>query len=231
MNYGILASKQFIDCADAQLTEIFIKQTGIKPNKHVCFSVSEHYVGAPIYTTYIVPNTNLIGRKLQITLYVNHNWNPVTIYWKSKIGRDYELNDTNIDGDDIEFWFERLDVDLYRKQLYPNDKLPFKLKDLTFELEVVRLNLDCTIAMTLKAGFTADMPAISKQVQEFIAQYNEQSEKKQRRDGVIHNIKTTIESEDRFVNEVDVGSVGILFFKKLLVHLSKMKTFSKIVID
>jgi hypothetical protein len=114
--HSLNASEQFITCADNQLTAQFIEITGIKPSKDVCFSLSEHYIGAPIYTSYIKPN-NYVGRKLMIKLYVKHNWNPITIFWKSKTNRDYRLHDIEIDCSDIEFGFENLDKDLYLSQL------------------------------------------------------------------------------------------------------------------
>ena len=114
--FSLKASEEFINCADKQLTEQFIGKTGIKPGEEACFSFAQHYIGAPIYSNYLKEG-NLIGRKLMIKLYVNHHWNPVTILWQSKTNRDYKLHDTNIDCNDIEFWFENLDKDLYLKQL------------------------------------------------------------------------------------------------------------------
>ena len=133
-SYSLVVSKEFIDCADQQLTKLFTHNTGIKPGKNVCVSISEQYVGAPIYTSYYIPDLNFFGRKLLLTLYINHNWNPITIYWKSKSGtKNYKLHDTDIDCNDIKFWFENLDTDLYIRQLYPEDKFPFKLKNLSYE--------------------------------------------------------------------------------------------------
>ena len=226
--YSLAASKEFIDCADTQLTKLFIQQTGLKPGKNVCFSISDHYTGAPIYTSYVIPGSNFHGRKLLINLYVNHNWNPITIFWKSKAGRDYKLHDINIDCNDIEFWFEKLDTDLYIKQLYPGDKLPFKLKDLTYELVVTRLNIDCTVSMIVKKDAIDSIPVLVNQVNEFIEQYNESSEKKDRTEGVVHNAKSTIQDDNNIIYEIDLGSAGPAFFKKLLVYLSGMNVFSRV---
>lgn len=229
--YSLAASKEFIHCADQQLTQLFLKQTGLKPGKNVCISISEHSLGAPIYTNYLIEGTNICGRKLLIKIYINHNWNPITIYWKSKTGRDYKLHDTNIDCNDIEFWFEKLETELYYKQLYPNDKFPFKLDNLTYELVLTRLNLDCTIILTVKKDAISNIPSLINQIDEFIKHFNEKSEAKERRDGVIHNSKYSVENEHEIIYEIDLGSVGYSFFKKLLKHLSKINSFTKIEIQ
>ncbi|MEJ7672767.1 MAG: hypothetical protein WKF59_08645 [Chitinophagaceae bacterium] len=87
----------------------------------------------------------------------------------------------------LEFWFEKLETELYYKQLYPNDKFPFKLDNLTYELVLTRLNLDCTIILTsVKKMLSQNIPSLINQIDEFIKHFNEKSEAKERRDGVIH---------------------------------------------
>ena len=229
--YSLKASTQFIECADSQLTRIFIKLTGLKPGKNVCFSLSSHYVGGPIYTEYQIENSNYLGRKLLINLYINHNWNPITIYWKSKTGKDYKLHDTEIDGSDIEFWFESLDAELYLKQLYPNITLPFKLKDLSYELAIIRLNLDCTIILEVKNEAISTIPAIVNSVDSFIDQFNQKSEKKDGEEGFIHNWKHDINNINTIVYDLDLGSAGFSFFKKLFSYLSKLSAFTKVRVE
>ncbi|MFT3679998.1 MAG: hypothetical protein QM791_06975 [Ferruginibacter sp.] len=38
--FNVVVSEQFISCCDSQLTEIFIKKTGIRPGKNVSVSLS-----------------------------------------------------------------------------------------------------------------------------------------------------------------------------------------------
>lgn len=38
--YSLEVSKSFIECADLQLTELFIKQTGLHPGKNVCITIA-----------------------------------------------------------------------------------------------------------------------------------------------------------------------------------------------
>ena len=222
----LLASDSFLACADKQLTEIFIKETGIKPDKNVCLVPTSHGINLPIYGTYIIPNTNKKARMLYTALVVNHNWNFITVYWKSKTNKLYKLN-SDVDCDDIIFWFGSLDPLLYHKQLYPKEKLPFKIKDLSYELVVTRLNMDMTIEMQLKKGELSKADSIIEEIDKLIDDYNIQSEKKDRKNGVVHNWKRKVEIS-KLVYDIDTGSAGSWFLKKFLQQLSTMNKFDKV---
>jgi hypothetical protein len=226
-SYSLLASTEFIDCADKQLTEQFIKQTGIKPGKNVSISLSSHDIGGHLYGSYLIPNTNTLGRKLCVNLYVNHNWNPITIYWRSKSHRDYKLHEKDIDCNDIVFWFERLDTDLYLKQLFPKQKLPFKTDKLSFELEALRLNMDASLTLVRTPDSKKDTQEVIDEISQFINEFNEDSAMNDRKDGVVHNFHVVVEGE-QIKLEMDLGSAGIEFYKGLLKKLSTMNCFSKV---
>ena len=74
----------------------------------------------------------------------------VTVNWKSKLNKYNTPSDAIIDCNDIEFWFEGLNPLEYHKQLNNDTTLPFKLKDLSYELVITALNMDMTIEMWLK---------------------------------------------------------------------------------
>ena len=166
--------------------------------------------------------------RLNINLYVNHNWNPIVVLWKSKSGQIYKISDTDIDCNDIEFWFEKLDTELYIKQYYPNNqKLPFVLKT-PFEVIVTRLNIDCTVQVIFKKGYEENCEAVIKKTYDFIDKFNVDSEKKEREEGVVHNYSGKYVETNVVVFEIDLGSVGFSFFKKLLKFLSKIEGIDKI---
>jgi len=218
----IESSVEFWDCANAQLSALFIKQTGLKPGKNLCFSMSNHWIGQPLIEPGHIS-------KLNINLYVNHNWNPIVVLWKSKSGRIYKIDDTNIDCNDIEFWFDKLDTELYISQLYPGDqKLPFVIKDLPFELQVTRLNMDCSLLLTVQAGYEDKRETMITAVYDFIGKFNTASEKKDREEGVIHNSKGELQDNHIVAFDIDLGSVGFGFFKKLLNFLKKMEGIQKV---
>lgn len=216
--YQKLISLNFANCADAQLTTLFELKTGLKINKQISIATR------PEWDFFI--ETGEIS-KVALSIYVNHNWDPVTVLWKSKSGRIYKLEDTDIDCDDIEFWFEDLDVALIHRQMYPNVKLPFKLKDLSYELVVTRINMDCTIELQVKLDNIINMEHIDAEIDNFIATFNQKSEKKDRVHGVIHHWKATVEG-GKLIYDIDLGSTGPYFFKKLLPYLSQLNYFIKV---
>ncbi len=215
---GIDVSEEFLKCAEEQLKEDFELKTGIKINKDIGFSTP----GAEYnYQKGVVSQCSRL-------LYVNHNWDPVTIKWESKSGRIYEHHDTDIDCNDVTFWIEGLDVDLIYKQLYPSQILPFKLKDLGYELQVTRINIDCTLEINLRGDCPkSKADELAQQTDNFIAGWNDKSEKQGRKNGIIHNWNYQIEN-DKIIYEIDLGSTGPLFFKKLLPFFSGFGIIEKI---
>lgn len=216
--YGVPSTVAFFDCADAQLTRFFITATGLKPGKHVCISW-------PFPEDFLY-HKGAVSRML-VRIYVNHHWNPVTMLWKAQSGRIYTLDDTGIDCADLEFWLEGLDALLYHKQLYPNDTLPFKLKGLSYELEVTRLNMDCSLDLYLKEDRIEHSPAIISQIDAFIGAFNQKAGR--HKTAPIHNWKRRTEGE-KIVYEIDTGYAGPDLLRKLLPFLSKQAYYNKVVI-
>lgn len=217
-HHNLNISIEFVTCANIQLTIYFERLTGIIVNAKT------------VSITTILDDSQFFYHKgavskLASCLYVNHNWNYITIAWRSKSDRIYELDDTDIDCEDIEFWFEGMDPLLYHKQLYPKVELPFQLKNLTYGLKVERLNMDMTVAVTLKKD--TDAKETENKVFDFINQYNKKSEAKNREDGVIHNAHSKIEG-NQIIFDIDTGFTGVVFLKKLLKYLSKLNAFDKV---
>jgi hypothetical protein len=220
--FNVPVSEQFVRCADTQLTELFTRISGLRAGKNLSFSITTddndlHYIKDNV-------------SKIDLKLYVNHNWNPIKITWKSKSGRIYNYDDTDIDCADIEFSFEGLDIALYQKQMYPKDPLPFKLKGLSYELVVERLNVNSTINMELRKDAAIDTDSVIRQIADFINDYNTKSEKKDRKYGVVHNAKFSFEN-GQIKCDIDFGSAGVSFLKKLLQAISEMNHFAKVVIE
>jgi len=221
--YNVDVSVEFIRCADQQLTAMFIQKAGLKFGKNLSIS----WVSQIDYFY----ETGVCSR-LPFYLYVNHNWNPITITWKSASGRIYKIDETDIDCADIAFSFESLDIPLYHKQMYPGNPLPFKLKDLSFELTVHRINVDCEIAMELRTpGTEATINNTIKQINDFIEGYNEASGKKDWKYGVVHNYKINSDNKSIISYELDLGSTGADFIKKLLEFISTINAFSRITFE
>lgn len=211
----------FLKCADDKLTPYFIKETGITPGKNV---------GITPYDYKFYYEKGAIS-KFPLKIYVNNNWNPVTVNWKSKSGRIYGINDDDIDCNDIEFWFEGLDPMLYHQQLYPNEKLPFKFKDLGFELVVVRLNVNATLVFTFKEDVIDPIDIWITKIDNIIQRFVDKPIKIGNEYGVAHNFTRKCIADNKWEYEVDTGSTGVFIYKKLLPLLSKLACFLKIEIE
>jgi hypothetical protein len=216
-SFAVNISKQFIKCADKQLSVLFKKLTGISFNKHIgLFFQNDTF-------DYQKNDTSILLSSLSI----NHESNRLNVLWKSKSGRIYDIVDTDIDCDDIEFWFDKLDPLLCQKQMFPKEKLPFKLKNLTYELVVTRLSMDMTIELTLRKEAPTKENEMVTQVDNFINGYNKKSEEKDRINGVVHNWKREMK-DTKLIYEIDTGSTGSHFLKQLLQFLSKLNYFEKV---
>lgn len=209
-------SLSFIRCADTQLTPIFEKMVGFTVNKEVCINLNNNQEFSYI--------KDVVSR-LAVTFYVNHNWNPhVFICWKSNSGRVYDIAEDITDCSDMVFWLEGVDPVLYNKQMFPGQELPFKLKALSFKLVITRLNMDMTISMTLKPDKEQMADDVMIDIDQFITHFNERSEEKQRKDGVIHNWHKNLE-KGKIIYEIDTGFTGATFLKKFLQYLSGRSMF------
>lgn len=220
--HDLPVSLAFLECADKQLSPFFEKTVGLKFNKHIDFSIGtdEHFA--------YVPDT-ISG--LSMVLYINHNWNyDVFMVWKSRSGRIYKPGDTDIDCNDIEFGLEGLNPVLYQKQMYPKAELPFKLKNLSYQLVINRLNMDCVMEMKFKKDAPVNAEDIINSIDSFIDQFNEKSVKKNREDGVVHNWRHHTEN-DKLVYEIDTGFAGPALMKKLLPFLSSLNCFEVVEIN
>ncbi|MGN6435812.1 MAG: hypothetical protein ACTHMM_04730 [Agriterribacter sp.] len=220
--HDLPVSVEFLECADKQLSPFFEKATGLKINKHISLDIAEddHFA-------YV--EDDISG--LMMVLYVNHNWNrDITMVWKSKSGRIYKPGDTDIDCSDIEFGLEGIDPVLYYRQMYPKAELPFKLKNLSYQLVINRLNMDCTVEMKLKKEALANAEDLLKRIDSFIDQFNEKSVKKDREDGVVHNWRHHIDN-NKLVYEIDTGFAGPALMKKLLPFLSSLNCFETVEIN
>jgi hypothetical protein len=220
-DYNLNFSEEFVAAADAQLSPLFEKTVGYKVNKHVCISTIRKDDSRFVYEKGPVS-------ALSISIFNNHHWNFVLIHWQAKSGRVYDTSDTDIDSTDIEFWIEGIDVAMYHRQMYPKATLPFKLKNLSYELVVTRLNIDCTITAIVKPEAANNREAIGKELTDFIESLNLASETKDRKDGVKHSALAKAEGANILLLEMDMGSAGAAFVKKLLNTMSTLNYFTSV---
>lgn len=213
----------FIKCANDQLSKQFETRTGIKITRNICISVP-----IPVHGQEFLYKKNIVS-KLSIDLVVNGNGNSLSILWKSKSGRIYDMADEDVPCDDIEFWFDdSFDALLYHKQLYPKVDLPFNLKNLPFEVTIERLNIDCVITMTLKDDAVSRAGEAVQKIDTCIDDFNTKAEKNE--EDAVHNWRTEVE-DNRIIYEMDTGFAGPEILKTLFRLCAKMDIFSKVTVQ
>lgn len=212
---GIPVSNEFIRCADAQLSDLFRKQTGLSLTRHISLSYD--------WTNY---SSGAISC-FQCGLYLNAFRNEIKICWKTVSGKEYKFIDANINCNDIIFWFEGLSTLEYHRQIFPSEPLPFKLEEINYKLIVERLNVHCNLTMTVKKSFTENYERLLHVIDEYLAAFNAKSQKKGGYDGVVHNWTRNYEGKE--INyEIDWGSASIELIKNLLIYLSKLDAFDEV---
>ncbi len=219
--FGFKFSRRFLEIAEVQLPHFFEVFTGIKPNKHTSIATFESSVFV---------NTETGVSAIAATIYINHNWNPITVAWQSLSGKIYKTDDEEIDEKDIVFFLDRVDAALYYKQLYPKATLPFNLKNLSYDLIVERLNMDFTLLLSLKEDADFNIQSFTENFSSMIEKLNIASEKNDYKNGVVHNI-TKIEQLGNSVEIcIDMGSASFYFLKRILTFLSTTFYFKKVVL-
>jgi hypothetical protein len=211
---------EFLRCAEGYLSRDFEHKTGIKIKKSIVLTCPLDFEGLGL-------EKGLVSY-MNMGLVVNAYHKPVKIAWKAKSGKIYDVTDRDIDCADIEFWFEGLDVECVYKRLYPGAKLPFKLKDPGYELVVKNLGIELEIKLHFKAEYAEHSHAIIEKIIDHIGTFNAKSEAKGRKDGVVHNWGVGLQEPLLVKCQIDMGSAGFKFFKKLLQFFSKLGCCSKV---
>ncbi len=220
-DFGFKFSSLFLEIAEIQLRNFFELITGLKINKHISMSY---------FTSTVFVNEETGVSAIAANIYINHNWNPITVAWQSRSGKIYKTDDEEIDEKDIVFFLDRLDAALYYKQLYPKATLPFNLKNLSYELVVERLNIDFTLLLTLKENADFNIASFTEVFSSMIEKLNIASEKKDYKNGVVHNITKIEQQGDSVEICIDMGSASFYILKKILTFLSSTLYFEKVVL-
>lgn len=224
--WDITISPKFLSCADTSLSPVFENKTGLK----FCKKLVGGWVSSEYEKIYAKGETSY----LLINICISHySTNTVKICWRSKSGRIYDIGDVDIDCNDLEFWFEGLDPVAYHKQLYPKVDIPFKLKNLTYELEIQRLDIYLDMEMFLKPMFdSSETKKLTDQIDDWLNKYNEKNmadEKREIKYGSVDNFRHTVEN-NKLVYHFSWSTAGFEYMKAFLKYLSTLNAFQKIIV-
>ena len=209
-------SYSFLRCANHQAGLYFLKITGLK-------SLNKCGI-APFFWNLSYNQVSF----LETTLGVNHESQFVKVCWRSKSGKIYHLHD-EVDCNDVEFWLEGVDVPLVYKQLYGPTALPFKLPPTHYQLVIGSISISLDLKVVLKEAQSQTIGQLAQNMDDFIDGFNAKSLKKDRKDGIVHNWKTTTQGRNLLV-EMDLGSAGSAFLKKMLKWLNGFECVEKVVV-
>ncbi len=232
VSQGISFSSSFLLCANYKLFFAFQLQFSKRPSKtSTVEGVVYFYKNVGIPSDILDSGVRNGNAFLKCSFSINGSFNPITICWKSKTGRIYETSDEDIDCNDIEFWFEDLDVAKVHELLHPKQTIPLALKNLNFKLELNNLNTNLELVAFLKSEFSDQIVDIANKTCDFVNEYNKVSERSSNEErGFVHYIKFDVEDSCiKFL--IDSGSAGMPFLKQLLRTFSKWNAFEKVIID
>lgn len=146
------------------------------------------------------------------------------VYWRTRSGRVYHPSEIP-DCNDLEFWIEKLDAAAFLRALYGPSSLPFKIKNLSYDLKTGAIDMSMT-AFLLPAP-EIDSINVQKAVNDVTDEINQQSEAKGRKFGVVHNWRTEIEGNGLRMN-FDMGSAGFDWLKKWLQALNDLNLLQEV---
>ena len=232
-DYNLELSIEFMQCANKQLTADFIRQTGISSFKQVAVvTISNYKIHYP-HWEHVYERAEISIIPLWASICAHCTFGVSYMCWKSKSGRIYDVSDTDIDPNDIIFWYEGLKPEEYRKILYPNEPFPLSLKDLKFEFEFVRLDMDSNISLQFKDESMAKDEGLIGKIDDFIQKKCIDNPIKITKDyeGRAHKFSRSFKAPDTWVYVIDTGSGGYYVIKKFIQFLNKLDCLCKVVVE
>ena len=220
---GVFFSLKFCEYFSNYFENIFYKKTGLKPSSKVTIAGYKQPNNSPFYQSDSVSKLNLV---LWIMPEYNDN---ISFCWKSKTGKIIKPTDESFDEADLECWIEGLKPTEYWKEVATEKKdHPFKIGKIPYQLKVFGFGTDTILRIFAKNNSELDL--MIEKVGEIIANYNDESEKLNRVNGVVHNFKYEKEN-DLLIFSIDTGSAGIEITKKVLKSLGKFESIDRVEVD
>ncbi len=232
-NYDLDLSFEFMQIANKQLTADFMRQTGISSFKQVAMATISGYKNFYPHWQHVYEKGTISIIPLWANICGHLTFGVSYMCWKSKSGRIYDVSDKDIDTNDIVFWYEGLKPEEYRKMLYPNEPFPLSLKDLKFEFEFVRMEMDSTISLKFKEEKMAEDDTLIDKIDDFIQKKCIDNPIKITKDyeGRAHKFLRSFQEPDTWIYVIDTGSGGYYVIKKFLQFLNKLDCLVKVVVE
>jgi len=228
-------SVPFMQIANKQLTQDYIRITGIAKMDNV--SVSPLSAGfklffpdlISVYSKGTVSSLAMLAGAVD-TVFMNK---VVYLCWRSISGKIYDISDTEIDDNDIVFWFEGIDPMIIYNRLYPKEPFPLKIKTPSFEFEYVRMEVDAQIDLYFKPEYSTIEETIIEDVDTFIQNkcMNSYIKINKQYEGRVHKFYKKQVENLHWQYNIDTGSAGVYFVKKFVEYFNKKNCLQKMKIE
>ena len=124
-------------------------------------------------------------------------------------------------------WLENLQPDLYWLQHYLDISLSFSMPQISYQLLVTRVNIDCSLELYIKEKYYDQGDVLQVKIASYLKLYNLNASKNKRKYTMLH--KWNYHSEKgKIILEMDLGFAGLPFIRKFLLYLSVQKYFDKV---
>jgi hypothetical protein len=226
--YELSMSASFACCANVQLSEIFIKLTGLKPAKNIALAYDPM---APTDFTpdklYVKDEISGIVLSIAIRAYVFR----VFVMWDSVSGKQYDIADADIPCEDIRFWFYKLEPLAYRRHLEKEERLPFKSDGFGFVLKVSEIGVNATFELQVRETKPENVSEMINSIDGFLEKF--QIPAKRKEDVLcLHNWRHEWKPDEAIIEySIDTGLTGYFFYEAFLKHLSTMQSFESVTIS
>jgi len=221
--HGFAQSKKFCSFFSYSFEAIFTGQTGIKPSHKVTLAGKKQDNDIPMYQPGEISKINLV-LWIMPEFYDN-----ISFCWKSKSGKIGQTTDEEFDETDLDCWIEGLKPQLYWKEVSTEKKEhPFQIKNLPYTLKV--LGFATEMGITIQVESDTDANYLTRHLSQFIANYNDMSEAKERKYGVVHQSRIT-PIANGIPLRTDTGSAGVLIVRKILKELTRNTNVKEVVLD
>jgi len=221
-DYGVFFSEKFCTFFADKVDEIMKRETGLIASTKIGLSMFKPTHGLPMYEK---GEISVIRTAISILPEFIDN---INFYWKAKSGKIISTTDETFDEDDLEYWIEGLKPALYWEQVSSTvQNHPFQ-KDLPFRLIVQ--NFGVLMNLNIDISDTNEVPLVKERLQNLIENFNRRSEEKNRKNGVVHNYSFQ-ECNHTVTLNIDLGSAGIPFVKKILKNLADNGKVDQVMLD
>jgi len=216
-------SPKFCHFFSEKFEELFVSTTGIKPSRKIGILMPNRDDSRQLY------EPGLVSRLNPVLWIMPDYFDDISFCWQSKTGNMVKPTDEEFDLSDLECWLEGLKPVEYWKQVATEKNIhPFKISNLPFELKVFGFGVNTELRIYLKEGSIKEH--IQDAIPKIIQLYNDRSEAKARKYGVVHNFKF-VENEDFLCVIIDTGSAGVEIIKRILKSFAKISGIIKIEVD